>query len=92
MLEENRKEQRIQATGGILYVTPSLESSTKIRSGLVCNVSNSGACIYIQDCIKETETIKIYFREISASPMEASVRWCARDKGDLFRVGLLLNN
>lgn len=92
MHEELRREERLQSKGGILYVAPSLGSTTKIRAGLVANLSDSGACIYTQDCLSDNDVIKVYFRDISQSSMEAKVKWCTRDNNDLFKVGLLLDN
>ena len=92
MREEHRREERLQARGGILYVAPALGSTTKIRSGLVVNLSDSGACIYTQDCLSDSDVIKVYFRDISQSSMDAKVKWCVRDNADLFKVGLLLGN
>ncbi|KKL50550.1 hypothetical protein LCGC14_2304380 [marine sediment metagenome] len=87
-----RKEDRANVKGGVLYAIAAVDSDKKIYSGLVSNLSDSGACIYIQERLSESTDLQIYFREISLAPVEAKVIWCSQDSSDIYRVGVRLEH
>ncbi len=89
-MENSRNEDRVNAKGGVLYAIATVDSDQKIHSGLVSNLSDSGACIYTQQCLTNTTNLQIYFRDISLAPIEAKVMWCDQDSTDIYRVGLKL--
>ena len=85
-----RKEDRTRTKGGIIYVLSSKDSSDAVHSGLISNISESGACIYTQEELKESIDIRIYLNSVSQTPLNAKVRWCIRSSDDLYRAGLQL--
>ncbi len=87
-----RKEDRAQTKGGIIYVLSSKDSSDSIHSGLISNISDSGACIYTQEELNKSTHIRIYLSNISQAPINARVQWCRQASDDLFKAGLLLDN
>lgn len=89
-MDGKRKENRTSAKGGIIYVLSSKDSSDGVYSGLISNISESGACIYTQDELKETMDLRIYLTNISQAPINAKVKWCSKASDDLFRTGLEL--
>ena len=86
-----RKEDRTKTTGGILYVPLSKNSGEGVHSGLISNVSESGACIYTQEKLPESIDIRIYLNSVSQAPLNAKVRWCSQASNDLFKAGLQLD-
>lgn len=89
-MKEKRQEERIEARGGVLYTVSSSDNEEKIHSGLLDDISESGACIYVQDHMEDSASIKVYFREISSTPKDAQVMWCRQECNNLYRVGVLL--
>ncbi len=89
-MKDNRSEERIETRGGVLYTVSSHDSEEKIYSGLLDDISESGACIYVQDHMENSASIKVYFREISSTPKDAQVMWCGQKCNNLYRVGVLL--
>ncbi len=89
-MKSTRSEERTEARGGVLYTVTSHDSEEKIYSGLIDNISDSGACIYVQEHLEDSESIKVFFREISSAPKEAQVIWCTRESNNLFKVGVRL--
>jgi hypothetical protein len=89
-MEDKRKADRKQATGGVLYTIAEPDPG-RSRTGLLSNISESGACIYTQECITDA-TIRIYFNGISRKPVNADVMWCNTAVDDLFKVGLRFEN
>ncbi|MCK4911358.1 MAG: PilZ domain-containing protein [Thermodesulfovibrionales bacterium] len=87
-MDSKRKEDRTQTKGGIIYVLSSPDSSDAVQSGLISNISDSGACIYTQECINESTDIRIYLGNVSQTPINAKVKWCSQASDDLFRAGL----
>ena len=91
-MENSRREVRASVKGGVLYAIAELDSDKKIYSGLISNLSDSGACIYTQERLSESTDLQIYFREISLAPIEAKVMWCNQDSSDIFKVGVRLDH
>jgi hypothetical protein len=89
-MEEKRRETRDPSTGGVLYSLTSNDSE-KTRTGLLSDLSRSGACIYTQECITD-EKVRVYFKGVSREPVDADVMWCIRSQEDLFRAGLQFQN
>ncbi len=85
-----RKEDRTMTKGGIIYVLTSKDSSDTVRSGLISNISETGACIYTQENLMESTDLRIYLSKISQAPINATVRWCSQSSNDLYRAGLEL--
>ncbi len=89
-MKNSRQEDRANAKGGVLYAIAALDSDKKIYSGLISNLSDSGACIYTQEHLSESTDLQVYFREISLAPIEAKVMWCTQDSNDIYSVGIRL--
>ena len=89
-MKDNRSEERIETKGGVLYTISSHDSEEKIYSGLLDDISESGACIYVQEHMEDSASIKVFFREISSAPKDAQVMWCAQKSNNLYRVGVRL--
>ncbi len=89
-MKGKRKEDRAKAKGGIIFVLSSKDSSDGVHSGLISNISESGACIYTQDCLDEAIDLRIYLSTISQTPLNAKVKWCSQASKDLYRSGLQL--
>jgi hypothetical protein len=62
-----------------------------MHSGLLSNLSQTGACIYTQECITD-EKLKIYLNGILAEPMNADVMWCDEALNNLYMAGLRFRN
>ena len=91
-LKNSRQEDRANVKGGVLYAIAAVDSDKKIYSGLLSNLSDSGACIYTQERLSESTDLQVYFREISLAPIEAKVMWCNQDNSNIFSVGLWLEH
>ena len=87
-MKGNRKEDRAKTKGGIIYVLSSKDSSDGVHSGLISNISESGACIYTQQNLDGTMDIRIYLSTVSQEPLNAKVKWCTKASEDLYRAGL----
>ena len=88
--DPQRKENRKSAMGNVLYTTDTLQDD--ISSGLLLNISETGACICTQECLGQDDTIKIYSNLLGKEPFEVCVKWCAPIDEELYRIGLSLDS
>ena len=89
-MKETRRAVREVSSGGVTYIATS-NNVAKLHTGLLSNLSNSGACIYTHECIQD-KRVKLYFNEVSADPMTADVMWCEESIDNLYKVGLKFHN
>ncbi len=77
-------------SGGILYSYVDNGSVFDTYSGMLSNISGTGACIYTQESLEKGRKISVYSRSfLSRAPREATVMWCNRIYDDLYMAGLL---
>jgi len=88
--KELRSEKRESSKGGVLYTLISNDVENA-ETGLLFDMSPSGACIYTQDCITD-EKVKVYFKGISQRPINADVMWCCTTIDNLYKAGLRFDN
>jgi len=85
-MKEMRREKRRTSTGSVTY-SFATEDYERKSVGLLSNLSEGGACIYTQECLKE-EKVKIYINGLLAEPINAEVIWCNQAIDNLYRVGV----
>jgi hypothetical protein len=89
-MEDIRREHRDSLQGCVLFNLTS-NGDDKTHTGLLSDMSTSGACIYTQECITD-EKVRVYMEGISRTPVDADVMWCIRSHDDLYRAGLQFVN
>lgn len=89
-MKEQRAEKREPATGSVTYVSTT-NGSEIMRTGLIANLSKSGACLLTQECVAEGK-VKVYLYGLINEPIKADVVWCNEAIENLFRVGIRFRN
>jgi len=88
---ENRTEDRKNVEDGVLYLHEMRSVGNTAQNGLAFDFSDNGACIYTQQHLSQSDTIKVLSDKFGDSPRKATVRWCKKLDENLFKVGLSFN-
>jgi len=84
---ERRKDIRYDFPKKIEYVL-NPETSGKIYSGVITNISKSGLCLYIFHPLTEGQKI-IIKSTLPVSHQTADVRWIKKVDNDFYKAGLI---
>lgn len=87
-MKELRREERHHATGSVDYIS---DEQDMIRTGLLSNLSDSGACIFTQENIT-SDNVTVYLNGLMDDPMKAEVMWCTEAIDNLYKVGIRFRN
>lgn len=90
MLAEKRREKRALVTVPVQcdYAFGSLADDS--AKGITINLSKSGICFYTYRQIDEGASLTVNSKDIWDAPQKATVKWCHKVLGGLYKIGLAL--